>query len=137
MPSRAVKPKPAPEPVEAEVEDDATEPDELEDEGAGPVKLLSRREDSKEPQYAEIFNIDGKSYGLDMARPAGTVVRALWVARQKQTAETMGLEFIRRVLGEEALDALLGYPDLDFQIIDRIVGKIMETVKGGAEPGKP
>ena len=100
-PRRTTKPASAsaPEPETPETVEETAED--------GPIVLATRPADAKPVEYVEIFNIDGRSFGLDKARTSGHVINALWVLRDSPDMMTMGLDFIHRILGKDALDALL------------------------------
>lgn len=134
---RATRAK-APVTPEPAVVEEAPEPDEAEEDESGPVSLTTRtRDGAAKPDLAKIFDVDGRAFFLDKAQHAQVILNGMWVARGAKFEPVGAMEFIKAVLGDEALTALRGHPDFDLNILYRVVNTIMDTVKGGSEPGKP
>ncbi len=134
---RATRAK-APASPEPAVVEEVPEPDDVEEDDEGPISLTTsaKKDGAVKPDLVEIFNVDGRPFFLDAARPAQVVLNGMWLARERKLELVGAMEFIKTVLGDDALTALRRHPDFDPRILFRVVNKIMDTANGGLEPGK-
>ncbi|MEU9819216.1 hypothetical protein ACIGG9_16005 [Pseudonocardia alni] len=106
-------------------------PSEVQD-GTGVIRLGGTKKDRQPVEMVPLFAIDGKTYKVPKKiRPnVGLAI----ISHFEQLGPALGqMYLLRRVLGQEALDALLNYDDLDPADMKAITDKLTDMVFGSVE----
>ncbi len=137
MPPRtAAKPrvaKPKPEPAEAPAE---VLPPELEEETAPEIIVIESGAAEPDAETVPVFTLKGVTYSMPADVKAKKSLKLLWVVR-RDGMMLGGMEMVRDLLGETALNVLLDDDDVTDDHMTRVINLLMKNAFGElVESGK-
>lgn len=101
-----------------------------------PVRFVTKRPEDREPvERVVLFSLDDKDYTIPRKFPVSLGLKVIRTMR-KRGQEIAMAELLEEVIGEDAYEALVNYPDLEDSDIERLMEIVQSLALGSLDSPK-
>lgn len=96
-------------------------------------EVIEFKSSGKKKDRVLLFKVDDEEFDVPAKPGMGTVMRYLNVARKSGNDLYAAQSLVEEMLGEEKWDKFLNWPDLDDEIMNKVVEKCIELAVASVE----